>query len=580
MSADNWILTYYQQIQDGSVTVGSWIRKWYEIIVHGLEEKRWTFDQKKANAAINFIERYCHHHEGPLAPGLMKLEIWQKAFLSIVFGIMDLEGRRQFREIILIIGRKQGKTAIMSGIGCYHLFVDGGYGSRVYVCAPKLEQARLCYEGIYQTIRKEPMMERLTKRRRTDLYIESNNSSAQPLAFSAKKSDGLNISLGILDEAAAFAGEPGLRQAEVVKSSQGARPEPQLFYPTTANFIDGGLYDELMKRATAVINGTSKEVRLAPFLYMIDDVEKWNDINELRKSLPNLGVSVSVDYILEEIAVAEGSISKKSEFLTKYCNIKQNSSQAWLTAQDVKKCFSGGWMPGWKRMFRDNGNGTFSAEDDRPNALTLEDFRHTYALAGIDLSLAVDLTAAVICIEKDGVTWFDTQFFMPENKVAEATARDGLPYDIYRQRGLLTVCGENTVDYHAVHEWFNMLEREYEILPLKVGYDRYSAAYLVQDMQADGFDMESVSQGSNLTGVLIDMEGMIKDGRLRCMRDNDLMKIHMLDAALKFEDGTNRRRLIKITPKAHIDGMAALSDAICMRHNYYEELAGQLSNKR
>ena len=169
---------------------------------------------------------------------------------------------------------------------------------------------------------------------------------------------------------------------------------------------------------------------------------------------------------------------------------------------------------------------------------------------------------------------------MPENKVEEATARDGLPYEIYRQRGLLTVCGENTVDYHAVHEWFRTLERDYEILPLKVGYDRYSAAYLVQDMQADGFDMESVSQGSNLTGVLIDMEGMIKDGRLRCANDNDLMKIHMLDSALKLEDGTNRRRLIKVTPKAHIDGMAALSDAICMRHNYYEELESQLSNKR
>ena len=84
MSADNWIYTYYQQIQDGSVTVGAWIRKWYEIIVHGLEEKRWTFDQKKANAVINFIERYCHHHEGPLAPGLLKLEPWQKAFLSVV----------------------------------------------------------------------------------------------------------------------------------------------------------------------------------------------------------------------------------------------------------------------------------------------------------------------------------------------------------------------------------------------------------------------------------------------------------------------------------------------------------------
>jgi phage terminase large subunit-like protein len=169
---------------------------------------------------------------------------------------------------------------------------------------------------------------------------------------------------------------------------------------------------------------------------------------------------------------------------------------------------------------------------------------------------------------------------MPANKVDEATQRDGLPYRIYAERGLLTISGENTVDYHDVHNWFRMLEHEYEILPLKVGYDRYSAAYLVQDMEADGFSMESVSQGSNLTGVLIDMEGMIKDGRLRCINENDLMKVHMLDAALKFEEGTNRRRLIKMSAKQHIDGMAALSDAICMRHNYYEEMSSQLSNER
>lgn len=555
MSADNWILTYYQQIQDGSVTVGSWIRKWYEIIVHGLEEKRWTFDQKKANAAINFIERYCHHHEGPLAPGLMKLEIWQKAFLSIVFGIMDLEGRRQFREIILIIGRKQGKTAIMSGIGCYHLFVDGGYGSRVYVCAPKLEQARLCYEGIYQTIRKEPMMDRLTKRRRTDLYIESNNSSAQPLAFSAKKSDGLNISLGILDEAAAFAGEPGLRQAEVVKSSQGARPEPQLFYPTTANFIDGGLYDELMKRATAVINGTSKEVRLAPFLYMIDDVEKWNDINELRKSLPNLGVSVSVDYILEEIAVAEGSISKKSEFLTKYCNIKQNASLAWLPAEAVRKAF------GYDRQ--------------------LEEFANCYALGGIDLSQTTDLTSACLLIEQEGIIWVISHFWLPGERLSEATQRDGIPYQAMIDRGFLSLSGDEFIDYHDVFNWFETMRKQYKILPLQIGYDRYTAQYLVQDMEKRSYHMESVFQGYNLTGIEDNFEGMLREGRIRCINDNDLLKIHLMDAAQQIETGTSaysRKKLVKMSRNAHVDGVAAILDAMCMRQNHWAEMGRRLMN--
>ena len=556
MSADgNWILTYYQQICDGSVTVGSWIRKWYEIVVHGLEERRWSFDQKKANAAINFIERYCHHHEGPLAPGLMKLETWQKAFLSVVFGVMDPEGRRQFREIVLIIGRKQGKTAIMSGIGCYHLFVDGGYGSRVYVCAPKLEQARLCYEGIYQTIRKEPMMERMTKRRRTDLYIESNNSSAQPLAFSAKKSDGLNISLGILDEAAAFAGEPGLRQAEVVKSSQGARPEPQLFYPTTANFIDGGLYDELMKRSTAVINGTSKETRLAPFLYMIDDVDKWNDINELRKSLPNLGVSVSVDYILEEIAVAEGSLSKKSEFMTKYCNIKQNASLAWLPAEAVKKCFS----------------------EQRP----ISDFENHYALMGIDLSQTTDLSSCCVLVEKDGIIWILSHFWLPGERLAEATARDGIPYQAMIDRGFLSLSGDEFIDYNDVFNWIEMVRKQYKILPLQIGYDRYSAQYLIQSLEQRSYHCESVFQGYNLTGIEDNFEGMLREGSIRCMDDNDLLKIHMMDAAQQIESNTSahpRKKLVKLSRNAHVDGVAAILDAMCMRQNHWAEMSGRLMN--
>ena len=548
------ILAYYQKITDGTETAGRWIRDWYEYIVNGLQEKRFTYDRKKAAKVIRFCENFCRHHEGPLAPGLIKLELWQKAMLSVVFGILDDNGDRQFREVFVEVGRKNGKTLLAAAIASYMMYMDGEYGARVYFVAPKLDQSRLCFNAFQQMIQKEPELSDITKKRRTDIYVASSNSSAQPLAFSYQKSDGLNPLLTVCDEIASWTGDPGLKQYEVLKSALGARRQPLLLSISTAGYQRDGIFDEIFRRSTAVIMGTSKETRLAPFLYQIDDVDKWNDINELKKANPNLGVSLGVDYLLEEIAVAEGSLSRKMEFLTKMANVPQNSSCAWLSAQDVKKCFG--------------------------NNLTLEDFRHSYALGGIDLSLAVDLTAAVIVIERNGVSWFDTMFFMPENKVDEATARDGLPYRIYQQRGLLTVCGENTVDYHAVHDWFRKLERDYEILPLKVGYDRYSAAYLVQDMEAVGYSMESVSQGSNLTGILIDMEGMIKDGRLRCINDNDLMKVHMLDAALKFEEGTNRRRLIKMNPRAHIDGMAALSDAICMRHNYYEELAAQLSNER
>ena len=570
MQSKNYILIYYQQIKDGSVTVGRWIEKWYEYIVHGLEEKRFFFDQKKAARAIAFIQQYCRHHEGPLAPQLIQLEVWQKAMISVLFGIVDQDGLRQFRESLCVVGRKNGKTLIDAAISAYMMFADGEYGARAFFVASRLDQARLAFEAFYQMISKEPRLARLAKKRRTDVYIAESNSSAMPVAFSERKTDGLNPSYVSLDELASWRGDAGLKQYEVFKSALGARSQPLMFGISTAGYENDGIYDELIRRSTAVLNGTSKETRLAPFLYIIDDPDKWNDIEELKKANPNLGVSTSVDYMLEEIRIAEGSLSKKTEFLTKYCNIKQNSSQAWLTAQDVKKCFSGGIGPEWHKSIR----GT-----DIPNALRLEDFRHTYALGGIDLSMTTDLTAAVAVIEKDGVSYFFTQFFLPKEKIKDATARDGLPYEAYIQRGFLTPSGDKVVDYNDVYNWFLMLQRKYEIYMIKVGYDRYSAQYLVDQMQASGFVMESVSQGSNLTGVLIDMEGMIRDRKLVCANDNDLMKIHMLDAALKMEQGTNRRRMVKITAKAHIDGMAALSDAICMRHNHWASFP-QLQNRR
>ena len=550
----NYILEYYQAIMDGTETAGYWITEWYRLIVDGLQKKLFFFNQKKANVCIRFIETYGRHHEGELAPGRIKLELWQKAMTSVIFGIVDERGFRQFREILIVVARKNGKTLYVASLNELVLFLDPDYGKRAYMVAPKLEQARLCFNALYQMIQKEPELAEIAEKRRTDIYIAETNSSAMPIAFSEKKSDGFNPSITTCDELGAWQGEQGLRQYEVMKSAMGARKQPLLISPTTAGYVNDGIYDEMIKRATAVINGTSREKRLAPFLYMIDDQEKWNDINELKKANPNLGVSITVDYLLEEIAVAEQSLSKKAEFLTKYCNIKQNASTAWLTAADVNKCFS-------------------------ETGKTLEDFRHSYALAGIDLSITTDLTAVVILVQKGDTVWFFTRFYMPKNKLEEATARDGIPYSKYVEQGYLILSGENVVDYHDVETFYQKLVREYEILPQKNGYDRYSAAFLIQDLEGMGFQMESVSQGSNLTGVIIDTEGMIKDGLLKSAEDNNLMKIHMMDSALKYDE-MNRRRLVKVSSTAHIDGMAAMLCGMTMRRNYYTELEHLLRNER
>ena len=545
----DYLLAYYQAIQDGSVTVGKWIKLFYEYLIRGLHEQRFTFDAKKANRAIKFIETFCHHCEG--REDLLKLELWQKAIVSVIFGVLDKDGNRQFREVVVVVARKNGKSLFAAAIMAYCVFLDGEYGAKVFCVAPKLDQADLVYSAFWQTIAKEPELAALIKRRKSDYYVESTNSSVKKLAFNAKKADGFNPHLTVCDEIASWPGDNGLKQYEVMKSALGARRQPLILSISTSGYVNEGIYDELIKRSTRFLLGDSKESRLAPFLYMIDDPARWNDINELRKSNPNLGVSVSVDYLLEEIAVAEGSLSKKAEFLTKYANIKQSSSQAWLSAQDVERA-SGA-------------------------PLRLEDFRDCYCVGGIDLSRTTDLTACCAVIERAGKLYVFARFFLPAERVEEATIRDGLPYAAYVERGLLQLSGDNFVDYHDCFDWFRRLVEDYQIYPLQVGYDRYSAQYLIQDMQAYGFHCDDVFQGFNLTPVIRETEGLMRDGAF-FLGDNDLLKIHLLDTALKMEAQTDRSKIVKLAVNSHIDGCAALLDAMCVRQKWYGEIGAQLKN--
>jgi len=572
MSKDNWIYKYYQGIKDGTYVIGRWMILLMEYIINGLEKKEFTFDKKKANKAIEWIEGHCFHTEGPLAPGYLKLEVWQKCFISCLFGLVDKDGHRQFREVVLVIGRKNGKSLLASAIAKYVWWIDGGYGAKIYNIAPKLDQASIIYNNVWQMTMldpeyqqmKEEFSERdahnkkvkddseLPKLRQTDLYIQATNSQVKKVAFSVKSSDGFNPSLCICDEIAAWKGDDGLKQYEVFKSGMGARTEPILLSCTTSGYVNDSIYDEIIKRSTRFLLGESKEKRLLPFLYMIDDVAKWNDIEELQKSLPNLGVSVSIDFMLEEIAIAEGSLSKKSEFICKYANLKQNSSQAWIDATTVNKCFG--------------------------EHLNLEDYKSNYAVAGLDLSQTTDLTACTCVIEKNGELYIFAKFWLPAERIDEATARDGLPYQQYVEKGFLELSGDNFVDYHDCYNWLTTLVEDYEILPLMTGYDRYSAQYLIQDLERYGFRCDDVYQGDNLWGVLQEMEGLMKDGKIHC-GDNDLLKVHFLNSAIKMNAERGRGKLIKLSPSLHIDGMAALADAFCVRQKWNDEIGERLRNE-
>jgi phage terminase large subunit-like protein len=340
-------------------------------------------------------------------------------------------------------------------------------------------------------------------------------------------------------------------------SGTGAREEPLGMAISSGGYENEGLFDELMKRSTAFLMGNSREQHILPIIYMVDDGQKWNDLEELKKSLPGLGESVSEEFIRKEIATAEESISKAIEIKVKYANLKQNLSTAWLRGEDINKAF-GYRMP-------------------------LESLKNHYCVAGLDLSQSVDLTSACIVCEVDGILWVHSHFWLPNKRLEEATRRDNIPYEIYIRKGFLSLSGEEFINNDDVLLWFMDLVKTWKIFPLIIGYDRWTAQDLVQKLEKKHFHTDSVTQGFNLSGVSDIFEGMLREGRIRDMDDNDLLKIHFADAAQQMESNAEqahpRKKLVKISKNAHVDGVAALLDAMAMRQFNWAKMGNRLMNE-
>ena len=550
----NYILQYYEEIQSGKAIVGKWVRLAYEYIINGLNDKKFFFNRKKANKAIRFIETYLHHCKG--RNDLIKLELWQKAFVSVVFGVVDKNNLRQFCTLILVIGRKNGKSLLASAISCCAGYIDGEYGGEIYFIAPKLDQASLCFDNLVQMVENSPELSAISKKRRTDIYIPTTNTSFKKLSYNYRTSDGLSPHVTVADEVAAWNAVQGTKQFEVISSALGSRKQPLILAISTAGSVDNGPYDELVKRTTQLYLGNSNEKKLFGLIYQIDDEDKWDDINELKKSNPNMDVSVSSSFFLEEIEKAKVSPSKKSEFLMKYCNIKQTSASSWLSAKLIKNAYS-------------------------EKVYTLEDFAGSYCTAGLDLSSTTDLTSLSLVISKNGKSYVFTHYWIPRSRVEEAQKRDNVPYnDIYIPQGYVSPSGDMVIDYHDVVEYMDMLVHKYEILPLIVGYDRWNSQYVTTDLEKHGFHLDSVRQNFNLSPAIREVEGLIIENKLLIADGNPLMAQHLADTALEKSRSTGDVRITKILDRSsiHIDGVASLLDALIVRQKWYDKYGFRLEN--
>ena len=530
----NYIELYYNEIVSGRAIVGKRIRKQYAKLVADLhdESSSFIFDQKRAERPIKFIERFCKHSKGEWAGKPLRLELFQKAFISALFGFIDkTTGYRKYRETLFYVARKNGKSVMLSGIALYMLIADNEAGSEVYAVASKKDQAKIIFTEVCNMVNQSPELKEIIKKRKSDLYFPLTFSKMQPLGKNSDTLDGLNSSLVIMDELHSIKDR---NLYEVMKQSQSARRQPLLVMITTAGTVRECIFDDMYKYACGVCDGTLKDDRFLPIIYELDNKEEWLDPMKWEKANPSLGKIKKIDDLIGKVERAKNSPRDLSGVLTKDFNVIQTVSNTWLTFDDI------------------NNTETFN----------IDSFRGYYAIGGADLSITTDLTCATLLLmDKSEKRYVLQMYWLPRDNFEERVKKEKIPYDKWLEAGLLRLCNGNTINYSDVTDWFMEMVNKYEITPAWIYYDSYSAKYWVEEMQQNGFNMVRCIQGAKTLSLPMQRLGADLQAKKINYNNSSILKWCITNTGVQTDRNGNIVPIKATSSKYRIDGLASLLDA-------------------
>jgi len=528
----NWVLEYHRQIEAGEVVVSRRVRKVYESLARDVRQPRepWVFDEDLGSKPIEFIERFCRQSKGEWIGQPLTLDVWQKAFVQAVFGFVHRETRlRRFNEALLLVGRKNGKSSLLSGIALYMLIADGEGGSEVYTVATKEAQARIVFTESVNMVHQSPDLSRHIKKRKSDLYFPLTFSKYQPLASETKSMDGLHSHCVVIDELHAIKNR---ELYEVMKQSTSARRQPLVVMITTSGTVRECIYDDVYEYACDVVDGVYEDPRFLAVLYELDERSEWTDWTKWAKANPGLGTIKKLDYLAQQVEKAKREPNELPGVLTKDFNVRDTVAGAWLSFDDV------------------NNEATF----------TMDDIRDSYAIGGTDLSATTDLTCATLLVMKPGSdTKYALQhYFLPADLLAARVKDDKIPYDRWHERGLLTLCEGNKVSYSDVTAWFRRMVDKYGIRPYWVYHDPWDSKYWVDEMTQSGFTMVVCRQGyQTLSQPMKELEADLR-AHLVNYNNNPITKWCLTNVSAKRDDNDNVRPVKGRQQRLRIDGMVSL----------------------
>lgn len=543
----NYILEYCEKIKSGEIVTSKRVRKVYFKLAKEIEEpdenSPYYFDEEVGERPIRFIETFCKQSQGTIGAPL-KLELFQKAFVQAIFGFLEKDtGYRRFRETMFLVGRKNGKSTLLAGIALYMLIADYEGAAEIYSVATKKDQAKKVLTEAINMIKQSPELRAVLKKRRNDVYFPATSSYFEALASDSNTLDGLNAHAVIIDELHAIRDR---NLYEVMKQSTSSRRQPLVIMITTAGTVRESIFDDMYEFACDVADGKKTDDTFLPILYELDARDEWTNPEMWIKANPGLGTIKQFKTLAAFVERAKNNPADLPGVLCKDFNVRENDSKVWLSFEQIKN----------------------------DAVFEMDDVYNTYAIGGCDLSATTDLTAATLIIRKpnDDTVFVLQQYFLPRKRIELLDERNTneAPYRLWADRGLLTICEGNRVNYSDVTAWFCQMRDEYKIDAFKIGYDRALAGYWVDEMKSNGFDMEAVAQGSFTWSQPMREMGAALDGKKVNYNNNPVLIWCLSNTAVK-KSGLNNIQPIKITDKRRIDGAVSLLNAWVIYVKYFED---------
>lgn len=541
------IMEYYSQIRDSKVIVSKKIRRIYQKLAEdlsgstGADGTVYHYSPSRANHILEFAENYCRHSKGKLGGQLVVLELWEKAMLAAMFGFIDDEGRRRYREVVLIVAKKNGKSLISSIVGLYLQVGDGEPGAEVYAVATKKDQAKIIWGEAKRMVNKSPELRKLIKPLVGEMDCAANESVFKPLASDTDTLDGLNVHGALMDEVHQW--RDGMALYNIIADGTTAREQPMTLITTTAGVVREDIFDNKYEYAAKVIIGYDDpdagivDDHFLPFIYELDAREEWEDERCWPKANPGLGTIKNIRQLRDKVRKAQQSPDLQRNLLCKEFNIRETTGGSWLSFDDI------------------NNETTFDVAELRPR----------YGVGGADLSSTDDLTAAcvIFMLPECSDIYVIPMFWIPADLVERHINEDKVRYDIWIDKGWVRTCPGNRINPDVVREWFLEVQSEYDIYLNLVGYDSWSAELWVNEMKRSFGDstMRPVIQGKKTLSNPMKMLAKDLQAHKIIYNNNGVLKWCMANTCVDEDRNGNIQPIKSRKPTQRIDGLAALLDA-------------------